>query len=262
MVKYVNPSFEILTPIDRVKVLSLIELAGRTCYKSEDLITSESAAKFVKMITGRDHLSVIEHYVVTVKFIIPRGVSHEMVRHRLASYSQESTRYCNYGKAKFGGEITVIDQRPIICKHYCVELFYGFAPKFGKAILICDDGTVKSMLPEDKTGIDEKTIIAVEKCRNRVERWMRHMEACEREYLDAINDGVAPNNFPPEIARGNLPIDLKTEIVMTANLREWQYVFSKRCAQAAHPNMRQVMIPLREEFRKVLPEIFGEVGSP
>jgi len=223
MVKYVNPSFEILTPIDRVKVLSLIELAGRTCYKSEDLITSESAAKFVKMITGRDHLSVIEHYVVTVKFIIPRGVSHEMVRHRLASYSQESTRFCAYNKAKFGGEITVIDQRPTI-------------------FMACKDDT--------------------EKAKRRIAAWMRHMEACEREYLDAINDGIAPNNFPPEIARGNLPIDLKTEIVMTANLREWQYIFSKRCAPAAHPNMRQVMIPLREEFRKVLPEIFGEVGSP
>lgn len=550
MVKFVTPSFEILTPINRVEMLRNIELAGRTCYKSEDLITSESAAKFVKMIVGRAHMSVIEHCVVTVKFIIPRGVSHELVRHRLASYSQEclsgdtvvrvgkhsitirdlwsrqngtrhdrthnktihlrsmnidgtivpnkmkdiwnkgvqdvylvktslgydikttmnhrffttnntfvelkelaigdkilvngrpsllhitdqelttlynvdgldpteiankcdapyhsvlsrlsklgifvkhkndkhpekynkgrtdesnkkmkttichqydngratwnqglkedqdesvhrqaitlrahhhdqqtkennsawkggvsrgvaydlkkdiivcelcsrtdhlevhhkdgdpshntmdniikvcinchnllhhgwyvgtkaiidtitsieyagkeetfdiemkrpnnyvangfivhnSTRYCNYGKAKFGGEITVIDQQPII-------------------IANCKGDTAKA--------------------ERRIAAWIRHMEACEVAYIDAINDGTSPNNFPPEIARGNLPIDLKTEIVMTANLREWLLIFSQRCSPAAHPNMRQVMIPLREEFRKVLPEIFGEVS--
>ena len=254
MVKYVIPSFEILTPINRDEVLRRIELAGRTCYKSEDLITPESAAKFVKMIVGREHLSVIEHCIVTVKFIIPRGVSHEMVRHRIASYSQESTRYCNYSKTKFGNEITVIDQRPIIAEKFGIELIYGTetVAKTEKMIRVDDSGQrlISSLM-------NEENYVTLKTTKMLMDVWMTAMIDAEQRYLDLTKLGLSP-----EIARGVLPIDLKTEIVMTANLREWQYVFSKRCSPAAHPNMRQVMIPLHEEFRKVLPEIFGEVGSP
>ena len=101
--KLVKPSFEVLhiTP----DPLSLIELAGRTCYKSEDRMTEESAPRFVKMVINRGHHSVIEHASATVKFVIDRGVSHELVRHRLCAFSQESTRYCNYGKA---GQVTFV----------------------------------------------------------------------------------------------------------------------------------------------------------
>lgn len=88
--------------------LKFIELAGRTCYKSEDLITDESADKFVRMIIKRGHDSVLEHASAGYRIICDRGVSHEIVRHRIASYSQESTRYCNYSKDKFGDEITLI----------------------------------------------------------------------------------------------------------------------------------------------------------
>jgi len=86
-----------------------IEVAGRTCYKSEDKITLESAAKFIDMLYERGHESVIEHPYASFRVVCDRGVSHEFVRHRLFSYSQESTRYCNYGKDKFGNEITVIE---------------------------------------------------------------------------------------------------------------------------------------------------------
>lgn len=85
-----------------------IERTGRTCYKSEDRITSDSAAKFINMLLERGHESVIEHAYASFRVICDRGVSHEFVRHRLFSYSQESTRYCNYSKAKHGEEITVI----------------------------------------------------------------------------------------------------------------------------------------------------------
>src|ERR1035437_2585170 len=85
---------------------ALIERAGRVCYKSEDKIGPGTAKKFVEMLKGREHLSVIEHASASILFVCDRGVSHEIVRHRLASYSQESTRYVNYGKAD---GITVIE---------------------------------------------------------------------------------------------------------------------------------------------------------
>ena len=99
--KLIKPSYEILTDIDGKAMLRAIEVAGRTCYKSEDKITDASAEKFVSTIVKSGHHSVIEHQSFSVRFICDRGVSHEIVRHRLASFSQESTRYCNYSKAPF-----------------------------------------------------------------------------------------------------------------------------------------------------------------
>jgi len=107
--KTIKASYEILTPIDRQDVLKCLEIAGRTCYKSEDKISAESASKFVKKLVELGHEAMIEHYNMTIRFICDRGISHEIVRHRIASYGQESTRYCNYSKNKFGNEITVIE---------------------------------------------------------------------------------------------------------------------------------------------------------
>lgn len=112
--KIVCPYFVILDEIDGNRILQDIERCGRTCYKSENLITDTSAETFVANILKRGHESVIEHEKVTVRIICDRGVSHEIVRHRLASYSQESTRYCNYQKDKFGNELTFI--RPVFWK--------------------------------------------------------------------------------------------------------------------------------------------------
>ena len=105
--KIITPGVEIMTPVDGESILKHIEQCGRVCYKSENLITDASAASFVRLIMNRKHEAVLEHFSITIKFICDRGVSHEIVRHRLASYCQESTRYCNYSKGKFGGEITV-----------------------------------------------------------------------------------------------------------------------------------------------------------
>lgn len=94
--KVISPAFEILTPIDGIEILKTIETVGRTCYKSEDKITDDSCVNFVQGIINRGHEAVIEHYNVTTKIICDRGVSHELVRHRIASYAQESTRYVSY----------------------------------------------------------------------------------------------------------------------------------------------------------------------
>ena len=106
--KEIRPSFEIMDDINGAKILQKLERCGRVCYKSEDKITEGSAEKFIGMILKSGHESVLEHEKLTVKFVCDRGVTHEIVRHRIASYSQESTRYCNYSKDKFGNELTFI----------------------------------------------------------------------------------------------------------------------------------------------------------
>jgi len=203
--RIIEPSYEFLTPVDRDSILNLIELAARTCYKSEGSIGVGTASPFVEKICKTfKHESVMEHAGFSVKFICDRGVTHEMVRHRIAAYSQESTRYCNYSKDKFGREITVI--RPLFLK----------------------EGT------------------------KRYQYWLRGCKDAESAYFDMLDDGATPQE-----ARSVLPNSLKTEIVMTANLREWKHVFELRCAEQAHPQIRQLMIPLRDEMIKILPEIFA-----
>ena len=106
--RIVEPSVEIMSTIDYESILKNLELYGRVCYKSEGSITEDSANRFIRMIIKNGHESVLEHEKITVKFICDRGVSHEIVRHRIASYSQESTRYCNYNQDRFGNELTLI----------------------------------------------------------------------------------------------------------------------------------------------------------
>lgn len=108
LLRIIEPKVEIITPINGDEIVKHLEQVGRVCYKSEDRITEDSAKKFVSGIIKSGHEAVIEHFNVTVKFTTDRGITHEIVRHRIASYAQESTRYCNYSKDKFGEEITVI----------------------------------------------------------------------------------------------------------------------------------------------------------
>ena len=205
----VKASHEILTPISEggIEELQRIELAARTCYKSEDRITpdGESAKKLVKSLIKRGHEAMLEHSMLSVKFICDRGVSHELVRHRLASYAQESTRWCNYSNDKFGNEIAVIE------------------PCFDNT-----DGLLRMY-------------------------WYRAMRESEERYFDLLSAGAAP-----QMARSVLPNSLKTEVVMTANYREWRNVFKLRCASDAHPQMRELMIPLCVELQKKLPIIFDD----
>lgn len=112
--RIIDPSFEIINRPNGHEVLRHLELCGRVCYKSEDAISDESAERLIRMMLERGHESPIEHFGVSVRIICDRGVSHEWVRHRIASFSQESTRYCNYQKSKFGSELTFI--RPYFAK--------------------------------------------------------------------------------------------------------------------------------------------------
>jgi len=213
--RLIKPSFEIWTTDEEFKLmLERIERAGRVCYKSENKITEESAEKFIKGIIKKGHLSVIEHCNVTVKIICDRGVTHELVRHRLASYSQESTRFCNYS-----GGVTFIIPPWMKTEPGEYHFFYNHYDE--------------DHSPEYQ--------------------WFCHMLNCECAYQNMISNG-----WSPQQARSVLPNSLKTEIVMTANLREWKHIFDLRCSEKAHPQMREIMVPLREEFVKKLPVIFGE----
>lgn len=205
--KIIKPSIEIITPISETVVLKHIECCGRVCYKSEDRIADGSAEDFVRMLILRGHESVLEHYTISVRLICDKGVSHELVRHRLASYSQESTRYCNYRGARFGGEITVIE------------------PCFLKR------GTHGWQL------------------------WEESCLSAEKAYFDLLNWGCTPQE-----ARAVLPMSLKTEIIMTANIREWRHFLQLRCAPNAHPQMREVASALLKELQLRVPVCFSDIA--
>lgn len=204
--KIINAGYEFITPIDGNVILKRIEQAGRVCYKSEDKITDESAVKFAQNIIKRGHEAVLEHCSFTVKFIVDRGVSHEIVRHRVASYCQESTRYCNYSKDKFGNEITVIK------------------PCFW----------------------DESSNLYTD--------WKSAMRMAESHYFALLKQGATPQE-----ARAVLPNSLKTEVVMTANIREWRHFLKLRTSSAAHPQIREVAIPLLKELQEKIPVFFDDI---
>ncbi|MBO6307941.1 MAG: FAD-dependent thymidylate synthase [Oribacterium sp.] len=206
--RMIAPSYEILFDPDGKEMLRHIELCGRVCYKSEDRITDGSAEKFISMILKSGHESVLEHEKISVRVVCDRGVTHEIVRHRVASYSQESTRYCNYGKEKFGSEITCI--RPC---------FF-------------EEGSEGMRL------------------------WKESMEAAEKYYFALLDAGARP-----EEARGVLPNSLKTELMITMNIREWRHFFRLRTAGRAHPQMRELACMMLEGFKERFPVLFDDIGE-
>ena len=202
----IDPKVELVNPPEYAALLSTIESAGRTCYKSESKISTNSAETFIRNIINKGHEAVIEHGSITVRFTCDRGVSHEIVRHRLASYCQESTRYCNYAKDEFCGEITVI--RP------------SWAKKRDRLYAV----------------------------------WEQACLAAEKAYFDLMTMGCTPQE-----CRSVLPNSLKTELVMTANIREWRHFLKLRCSQAAHPDMRIVAKQAHSLLAEKYPVLFEDI---
>lgn len=203
--KLIKQSHEILDPIDGLAILKKIEKIGRVCYKSEDRTTDYSCYSFVSNLIKRGHEAILEHVSITVQFRTNRRVSHELVRHRLCSFAQESQRYVDYE----GQEMEFIDLRPHI----------------------------------------KGSIIK--------ENWVYICESVEDDYADYRQSGE-----PPQIAGGILSNDVATTIVVTANLREWRHVINLRAVGttgAPHPQMRELMLPLLDEFKKRIPVIFDDL---
>lgn len=206
--KMIKPSFEILSDAQAVvNQMLIIELAGRNCYKSEDKICDGSADKMIGMLRMKKHLSVLEHGNITVRMIGSRAMSHQLVRHRLASYSQESQRYCNYSKGKFGGEVTFIEPM-------------GYSDWTNTQRSLFEGSLFDS----------------------------------EDHYKMLIDKGLKA-----EDARGVLPNQAKTEIVVTMNMRSWMHFFTMRCDKHAQAEIRFLAKGLLEEFYKLLPVIFEDL---
>lgn len=216
----VRPGYKIMAIMDSEYPLRLIEQAGRTCYKSEDKMDEVSSTTFTAMVLNRGHHSVIEHSAMTIRIICDRGVSHEIVRHRLAAYSQESTRYVNYK----GGCTFII---PL-----WLDLKEGEYNAF-------------DVLQMMKVKGDKVTDTDI---------WLASIAGATIDYNRLLDAG-----WSPQKARSVLPNSTKTEIVWTANFREWRHIFKLRCGPAAHPQMIEVMAPLHEEVKKLIPVIFDNL---
>lgn len=198
--------------------------AARLCYQSEPLDNDDDKQSFMRRLIDRGHLSPLEHSSLSVIFVTNRGVSHELVRHRLASYCQESTRYCNYSKDKFKctpdkwveTNVILVDQE--------------------------SDNENVQFIWDDYIHVNDRAA------------WLDSLKTIESIYLLMLKKG-----YPPQIARGILPNDLKTQIMVTTNLREWRHIFELRCSKQAHPHIRDLMLPLLKEVQKGIPVIFDDI---
>ena len=237
--KIIPPSHKILFMPDPSTILETIELAGRTCYKSEERITADSAGKFVRRIIKSGHHSVIEHMSISIRFVCDRGVSHELVRHRLAAYSQESTRYCDY--TRDGLQFI----RPLWYREFLPLGRYWLRPKNGRVIF---------QIGDDESALEELPPFPTDDVGNCAKLWLESMAEVESSYFS-----MRFYSASPEHARSVLPNSLKTEIVMTANLREWRHVLKLRTGKAAHPQIREIMLPILAELKNKLPDVFGDL---
>ena len=202
----------IMAGLDGEDSLQLIEVAGRTAYQSRDRINSESASKFVEMLRNRGHESVLEHSCMTVEFNnVSRGFTHELVRHRIAAFTQESTRYV-------------------------------------------DENNFKVVVPPGKDKSQKLVELSLpngEKIKVSFAEWVDLNEQMYR--------GLRAANWVPQDARQVLPIGIKSQIVLTANFREWRHIFKLRCSQAAHWEIRRVMQNLLKEVQKRVLIIFDDL---
>lgn len=222
--KVIDPSVIVSLQSAPHFIMQTIEDAGRTCYKSEDKINETSHVAFIERLVRRGHEAMLEHGYATAHFRIDRGISHELVRHRLASFAQESTRYCNY-KDK---DIEFVrpswftnEEADKALENYSYYLANPSQNTKKYAIIkwfdICHD-----------TGVAYKELI----------------NHCGRS---------------PQEARSVLPNALATDIVVTANLREWRTILKLRCAKDAHPDMRYIMLRLLSDMHKLFPPVFEDI---
>ena len=224
--KIINQSYEILTPLEQIQSIpKMIEVAGRTCYKSEDKITEDSAFKFCERLIKRGHEAMIEHGNISVRFITNRGVTHELVRHRLSSFAQESTRY-----VKYDGDMEFI--KPVF--------------KWAQ----CD---IYKELEEAPFSLSLSEFSALA-------TWYTACLEAEDYYKCMIKSDCSPQE-----AREVLPNSLKTEIIVTANIREWRHIFKFRCSKSAHPQIRELLLPLLNQLHNLVPclfsDIYGEISK-
>lgn len=234
-----HPEFEI---VDCNKILHNVELGARICYKSEDAICPGSDERIInKVLTAKNgikHESVLEHGVITARFVTDRGVSHEKVRHRIMAVSQESTRYCNYAKGKYGKQVTVISP-------------FFFNPEAPRKLIHLPRLTVG-----DSCSLGSGTTAQYA---NEFDIWVMSCLVTEWAYLTLTDPDIFGRSA--QEARSVLPNSLKTEYLVTCNVREWRHILNLRTGRDAHPQMRQIMVPFAHELARRWPCLFGEFAG-
>lgn len=229
--KLIKPKVEILDRLDERDVINRIATIARTCYKSENMRTADRDYALVKRLIDSKHDAMLEFVDITVKFTTDTGISHELVRHRMASYAQESSRYCNYSKDKFGNELTFIIPS-------WLDIPEGNYTYWDDDWV--DISKMKINLPADNKDV--------------VTNWLHYLNNTELTYRLLTNKG-----WTAEQARSILPKSIKTEINMKANLREWRHFFRLRCSKHAHPDMRVLALDLLKQMHDKLPTIFEDI---
>ena len=229
--RLIKPKVEILDRIDGDQVIADITTAARNCYKSEDVRTKEKDKALVKRLIESKHEAMLEFSDVTVKFTTSIGITREIIRHRLSSFANESTRYCNYNKDKFNSEITFIIPSYLDVSEGNYTYWDGDWVDMNK---------MKIQLPADD--------------KNTVSNWLFALNHAETTYQILSNKG-----WKAEQAREVLPMSTKSELCMKANLREWRHFFELRCSTAAHPDIRVLALDLLKQMHEKIPVIFDDL---
>jgi len=235
-VRIVRPYARLMDSTRLLEALARIEWCARISHRSEDAADSSDSDKtkrFIKsVVIEHGDWSVVEHVSASVDMLVDRGITHELVRHRLASYTQESTRFVNYEKKMLP---SFIYPKPDIECSRCL------AGDESKRLSVHDDHWM------------HETSGCVESCPYD-ETWLSGVAHCERVYIGLLKKG-----WRPQEARSVFPNALASRIVVTTNLRNWRHLFIMRTTKEAHPQMRQVMIPLLTEFTAHVPLLFADI---
>jgi thymidylate synthase (FAD) len=231
--KIIKPRWSWISKPPYGEALKVVELATRLCYKSENKIGDGTAEPLIRKIIQMGHHSVLEHVQLTARLITSRGISHELVRHRLCAFSQESTRYVDYE----GKDMEFI--QPSWVHDDCLATSLHQL----RSLKECDYDF--HMAP----GAD---------C-YREFRWIRFIEEAEKQYKE-----LRDQDLPPQFARGVLPNDLKTEMIMSANIRQWRHIFNLRVLNKtgrAHPDVVGLLLPMYEDLRCTYPVFFEDMEA-
>ena len=201
-----TPYAKIVQPFDGIDALRKIEWCGRISHRSEDAQTEDSWRRFIQaVVMGHGDWSIVEHATATVDFLVDRGITHEIVRHRLFSFTQESTRFVNYDKKM-------------------------------PASFVMPNFTGVAYVAEAEHD------------------WKDAVNAAEKAYKTLLRGGCSP-----QIARSVFPNGLASRLLMTGNLRSWRHFLLMRTTKEAHPQMREVSIPLLAEFKAAVPLLFDDI---
>lgn len=229
--KLIKQYSEILTKIDGDEIIKNIANIARTCYKSEANSSKEKDEALVKRLIESKHEAMLEFADVTVKFTTSIGITREIIRHRLSSFANESTRYCNYNKDKFNNEITFIIPSYLDIPEGNYIYWDGDWVDMNK---------MKIQLPADGKDV--------------ISNWLFALNHAETTYRILSNKG-----WKAEQAREVLPMGTKSELCMKANLREWRHFFKLRCSKAAHPDIRVLALNLLKQFHEQIPIVFDDL---